>query len=79
MLLKKIAIAAFAVALTGCANTDALEENIANLTNKVDALSTQVDSLQSQQAALSQQAAEAKAAAEEANERINNVVASYKK
>jgi murein lipoprotein len=86
MLLKKIAIAAFAVALTGCANTDALEGNISTLTSKVDALSSQVNELQGQQKALSQQASDAKAAAEsakaaalEANERINNVVASYKK
>ena len=79
MLLKKIAIAAFVVALTGCANTDVLEENIANLTNKVDALSSQVDSLQGQQAELSKQASAAQAAADEANKRLNNVVASYKK
>ncbi len=79
MLVKKIALIAFAAALTGCANTDALEQNIASLTNKVDTLSSQVSELKGQHEALSQQASEAKAAAENANDRIDNVVASFKK
>ena len=79
MSLKKIAIVAFAAALTGCANTEALEENIVTLTNKVDSLSSQIGEIKGQQETLSQQTADAKAAAESANERINNVVASFKK
>jgi murein lipoprotein len=79
MSLKKIAIVAFAVALTGCANTEALEDKITTLTNKVDRLSSQVGEIKGQQKTLSQQTTDAKEAAESANERINNVVASFKK
>ncbi|WP_259337786.1 LPP leucine zipper domain-containing protein [Colwellia sp. RSH04] len=79
MLMKKIAIVAFAAAVTGCSNTSALEENITSLTNKVDALSTQVADLESQQKAISKDVSAAKEAAKSANDRIDNVVSSYKK
>ena len=97
MLIKKITVLslslAAALAMTGCANTDALEQNITTLTNKVDTLSTKVDSLstevselKAQQEQGSEMVAEAKAASEQAsmdaqsaNERLDNMVKSYKK
>ena len=90
MLIKKITMLsltlAASVAMTGCANTDKLEQNINQLTNKVDALSTEVAELKTQQAKTAELAEEAKAASEQAamdskdvNERLDNMVKSYKK
>ena len=72
--------------ISGCANTDALEQNINELTNKVDSLTTQVGELKTQQENTSVMVAETKAASEQAamdaqsaNERLDNMVKSYKK
>ncbi len=97
MLTKKISALTLSLvtvfAMTGCANTDALEQNINTLTNKVDALTTTVDTLstevtelKAQQEQTNEMVAEAKAASEQAsmdaqsaNERLDNMVKSYKK
>jgi len=88
-MLKKITIITLALALTACANTDeidALDANIVALTNQVDSLSAQVADLEAKQQATANEAQVAKNSAEQAvndakaaNERIDNVVASYKK
>lgn len=85
-MLKKITVITLALALSACANTDEIDANIASLTNKVDALSAQVSELEAQQKSTAAAATAAKEAAEQAvsdaksaNERIDNVVASYKK
>jgi len=92
-MLKKITVVTLAIALTACANTDALDESIASLTNKVDALSAQVADLEAQQKSTAADAKSAKKEAKQAaelaaqaavdakatNERIDNVVSSYKK
>ena len=84
--LKNILTISFALGLTACANTESLETSIAGLSNKVDTLSSEVSALKTQQQATSEAAQAAKMAAEQAvenankaNERIDNVVASYKK
>ena len=86
IMIKKITAVTLALALTACANTDALDASITSLTNKVDSLSAQVADLEVQQKSATADAQAAKAAAEQAatdakaaNERIDNVVASYKK
>ncbi len=83
---KKIATISLALTLTACANNGALEENMATLTNKVDALSAQVADLEAKQQAVAGDARAAKVAAQQAagdakaaNERMDNIVASYKK
>lgn len=77
---KLLTVSALTVtmALTGCANTEALEQKIATLTNKVDSLSSQVDSLKSSQQTAGKDIKEVKAlaheaahAAERANRRID--------
>lgn len=92
-LMKNTLVLAFTVGLTACANTEGVEASVTELSNKVDALSSQVESLSSdvaelktQQQATSEEAKAAKMAAEQAvidvqkaNERVDNVVASYKK
>ncbi len=85
-MLKKISVISLALVLSACANTDALDANIASLTNKVDALSAQVADLEAQQQSIAAEATAAKeialqavTGAQAANERIDNVVASYKK
>ncbi|WP_019028430.1 Lpp/OprI family alanine-zipper lipoprotein [Colwellia piezophila] len=85
-MLKKITAISLALTLTACANTDALDANISSLSNKVDALSAQVADLETQQQSAAADAKAVKAAAMQAsadakaaNERIDNVVASYKK
>lgn len=78
-MLKKITAISLALALSACANTEKIDANIAELTNKVDALSAQVAQLETQQASAVADAQAAKEAAAAANERIDNVVASYKK
>jgi len=91
--IKKIALIGCVVVLAGCASSDGLEESVSslsakvdNLTNKVDALSTEVSDLKAQQNAANDNLESAKMAAEQAaydarkaNERIDNVVATYKK
>ena len=78
-MLKKITIITLALALSACANTDELDANISSLTNKVDALSAKVAKLETQQQSIAADATAAKNAANSANERIDNIVASYKK
>jgi len=85
-LIKNMLTISFALGLTACANTENLEASIASLSNKVDALSSDVSALKSQQQADSNKAQTTKRAAEEAiesaakaNERIDNIIASYKK
>jgi len=84
--LKKTLIIGFALGLTACANSDELETKITNLSNQVDRLSNDVAELKSQHQAITEDVKSAKVAAEQAaedaknaNERIDNVVASYKK
>ena len=84
--LKNTLILSFALGLTACANSDGLEAKITTLSNQVNALSNDVSELKSQQQKISEDAKSAKMAAEQAaedaqkaNERIDNVVASYKK
>ncbi|TKB47052.1 Lpp/OprI family alanine-zipper lipoprotein [Thalassotalea mangrovi] len=76
----------FALGLAGCSSNEMLEKNVADLNMKVDNLSAQVDSLSSEVADLKVQqqqatadAMAAKEMAAEANERVDNVVESYKK
>lgn len=85
-ILKSVLTVSFALGLTACANTESLEASIAGLSNKVDSLSSDVSSLKAEQQSTSNKAQAAKRAAEQAaenaskaNERIDNVVASYKK
>jgi len=85
-LIKNTLMVTLALGLTACANTDALETNVTELSNKIDALTSDVTELKTQQQATSEDAKAAKAAAEQAttdaknaNERVNNMVASYKK
>lgn len=78
-ILKKILITSFALGLTACANTEGLEASITNLSNKVDSLSKDVAELKAQQQISSEDAKAAKMAAQKANERIDNVVATYTK
>lgn len=88
--LKKLTLISLALAtsltITGCANTQALDDSISNLSQKVDRLSGEVATLKAEQAQATEAAKAAQAAAEQAasdaakaNERIDNVVASYKK
>lgn len=85
-LIKNLLTISFALSLTACANTESLEASITSLSNKVDSLSSEVSKLKTQHSAISEEANAAKMAAEQAvesaakaNERIDNIVASYKK
>jgi len=85
-LIKNILTISFALGLTACANTENLEASITSLSNKVDSLSSEVLALKTQHKTIKEDAQAAKMAAEQAvesaakaNERIDNVVASYKK
>jgi len=85
-LIKNTLVAVFALGLTACANTDGIEANVAELSNKVKALSANVAELKTQQQVANEEAKAAKVAAEQAaidakkaNERVDNMVASYKK
>ena len=92
-LLTKTLIVTLALGLSACSNTEGLEASVTNLTNKVDALSDKVDNLSGDVAELkaaqqknnhdikaAKMAAEQAAIdAQQANERIDNVIATYKK
>lgn len=91
--LKNTLFIGFALGLTACTNTDGLESKIATLTNQMDTLSSDVAQLRSQQQSTSDAVQSVKMTAEQvavdvqkatidaqtANDRIDNVVASYKK
>ena len=93
MLVKKFTLVALVAIISGCASNAALEANISQLNQKVDNLTEQVNSLASQTQAVSadvnqlgaaqeqtrETVIETKIAVEKANERIDNMVASYKK
>jgi|TARA_B110000238_G_C16114053_1_gene434012 murein lipoprotein len=82
-----------ALVITGCSNTGVLEQKINNLTTKVDNLSTKVDSLSTEVTGLNTQqeqsdkmvtrvnlaSKQAAMDAKRANDRITNMVKSYKK
>lgn len=83
---KSALVISFILGLSACANTEGLEDKITTLSNKVDALSNDVADLKSQQQATSDDVKSVKMTAEQAasdaqkaNERIDNIVASYKK
>ncbi|MEY8214453.1 MAG: Lpp/OprI family alanine-zipper lipoprotein [Colwellia sp.] len=85
-LIKNTLMVTFVLGLTACANTDGLEASVTELSNKVDALSSDVTALKTQQQATNKEVKAARIAAEQAatdvkkaNERVNNMVASYKK
>ncbi|MBT1444458.1 hypothetical protein KJI95_07945 [Shewanella sp. JM162201] len=80
-----IAGVAMTTLLGGCANT-ALEESVANLSNKVDQLSADVSAIKAEQGQIAADAKAAKSAAldaqaeaKRANDRLDNVASSYKK
>lgn len=93
MLIKKIAIIGLAIGLTACSTTEMVDPDIANLNQRVSNLSTKIDALSKKLADIESNnkkavmaANEAKTAAEQAaleakdaNERVNNMVSSYKK
>jgi murein lipoprotein len=72
--------------LTGCTNTQHLEDKIDALTNKVDSMSQQVNALESQHMEFKSEhqelkslAEQAKMEAERANERIDNMAKNISK
>lgn len=84
--IKNTLFISFALGLSACTSTDGLEAKITTLTNQVEALSNDVAELKSQQQTLNESAKSAVTAAEQAvtdaqkaNDRIDNIVASYKK
>lgn len=79
IMLKKLILISLALGLTACANTEQTDANIAALTNKVNMLSAQVSELEEKQKQANMAAEQAASDAKAANERIDNVVASYKK
>ncbi len=86
MLIRNIALAALIITATGCANTEALEASVSSLnqkvdtlTNKVNALTDEVGELKTQQQSNSESIESVKSAADSTNERMDNIVASYKK
>ena len=97
MLIKNISVFSYtlvaSLAMTGCANSDVLEQKMATLTNKVDSLSikvatlsTDVTKVKAQQKQSAEMIADVKASSEQAamdaqnaTKRIDNLVKSYKK
>ncbi len=86
MLIIRINLLIITLFITACSNSTALEKNMRDMSQKVDSLSAQVIELKKQQLAndkitdtIKDTATQAISAAEQANERIDNFVASYKK
>ncbi|MEW6982391.1 Lpp/OprI family alanine-zipper lipoprotein [Colwelliaceae bacterium 6471] len=86
MKLINTAIITIALLMTGCASVDNTEQDIANLSQKVDELSNEITKLKSQQQENSDVIGKIKTTTEQlatdsqkTNERIDNIVASYKK
>ncbi len=93
MLIRKIMGLSLVLIMAGCSNTQELEQRISNLTDKVDNLSSQVSDLSNDVTSLKQQQSQntdmiesiktvsetAANDAQQANERVDNFVESYKK
>ena len=84
--MKKIITISLVAIVAGCANTDALEQEVASLTNKVSVLSNDVAELKEAQmankkslAAVEEAAEQASSDASQANEKVDNMVATFKK
>jgi murein lipoprotein len=85
-IIKSTLIVGFALGLSACASNEGLENKITTLTNQVNALTSDVAELKSQQQATNEDVKSVKMAVKQvaedvqkANERIDNIVASYKK
>jgi len=85
-ILKNTLIISFTLGLTACSSSDGLGAKMATLSNQVDALSYEISELKLKQQTMIDDAKSAKIAAKQAiedaqkaNERIDNIVASYKK
>ena len=83
MKIKIFVSALLAVALTGCANSngqlDMMSNKIDNLSSKVQYLTDEVNALKEQQMKNNKAIKQAAMDAKEANERVDNMVKSYKK
>ncbi len=86
MLIKKITLVALIIMATGCANTDNLEASVSTLnqkvdtlTDKVNALTNEVADMKTQQQTNSEAVEDVKSSVDSTNERMDNIVASYKK
>jgi murein lipoprotein len=84
--IKNMLVVCFALGLSACANSDGLEAKVTALSNQVNSLSNDIAELKTQQQTISENTKSTKMAAEQAakdaqkaNQRIDNVVASYKK
>jgi murein lipoprotein len=91
--LMSVSAIVLALSLGGCANNDAMEQNVADLNTKIDSLNSKVESLSGEvgqlKVAQEQSSADAQAAKEmattaaadaaQANEKADNLVSSYKK
>ena len=81
-----IALATVILLMTGCASVDTTDQSIANLSQKVDELSSKINKLKDQQEKNSESIEKVKAMTEQlasdsqsTNEKIDNIIASYKK
>jgi len=86
MKILNIALATAILTMTGCASVDTTDQSIANLSQKVDELSSEISKLKAQQQKNTDAIEKVKAMTEQlasdsqsTNERIDNIVASYKK
>lgn len=77
-----VACVASLLALSGCTNTSQLDQmsnQIDRLSNQVSKLSREVDNLKSRQQQQNRKINEATKLAKDTNERVNNMVATFKK
>jgi murein lipoprotein len=86
MLIKHIALAALIITATGCANTENLDASVSRLNQKVDTLINKVNALTDEvaeskrlQQANSKSVESVKSSIDSTNERMDNIVSSYKK
>jgi murein lipoprotein len=78
-LIKKFSLIVIIALTAGCSNTDALENQINTLSNKVDNLTIKVSKLKAQQDKNTTTIEQLKMLNKKTNQRIDNVAASYKK
>lgn len=74
-----ILVALTAVTLSGCANNNAVEQQVSTLSNKVDKLTMEVSKLKAEQEKQKNALNALKQAQKETNQKLDNVSASFKK
>lgn len=79
MLTRTLFTVTFIALVTGCASSDAMDQQVSTLSNKVDKLTMEISKLNAQQDKNTAAINALQEASEKNNQRMDNIAKSYKK